>query len=68
MTNLLWIATMLGGVAGLFLLLAAFSMNSAPQQGAIAAVGIGLGVLPYCIARAWSEMRGKNREVNIRES
>lgn len=33
-----------------------FAANGAPQEAAAAAMGIACAVIPYCIARAVSEM------------
>jgi hypothetical protein len=30
--------------------------SSAPQQGAAAAIAVGIAVIPYVFARAWQEM------------
>jgi hypothetical protein len=54
-----WLITFVGAlVGGLFLLIAFFGSNGAPQQAAGAAIGIGCAVIPYCLARAVSELRG----------
>lgn len=59
MTKFLWFITLLGSIFGILLLFASLTFSGAPQQGAAAAIAVGLGVLPYCLTRAWSELRGK---------
>lgn len=44
------IAYIAAGLGGLVVLLAAFGTGSAPQQGAMAAIGIGVAAVPYFIA------------------
>lgn len=52
----LWVATLVGGcLGGLFLL--GGILGSAPQQAAGGAVAAALVVIPYCMARAVSELR-----------
>lgn len=62
MTTLLWIVTIIGSVLGaIALLFAMFGVNGAPQQGALAAIAVGLAAIPYCLARAASELSRENR-------
>ena len=57
MVNKLWILTMFGSILGFIILLSAIIGNwSAIQEAAIASFGIGLAVIPYCLARAASEI------------
>ena len=50
----LWLAAMMGAVAGL-LDFTFTSADSAPQQAALAARSCAWAVLPYVLARAWDE-------------
>ena len=53
----LWILTIVGAViGGLIAVLGVFAVSSAPQQAAAAAIGVALAAIPYCLARAVSEM------------
>jgi hypothetical protein len=55
--TLLWFLTILGSLAGALTLADTFTeAKSAPQQAAGAALGVGLAVIPYCLARAVSEL------------
>jgi hypothetical protein len=57
-STLLWVAAMLSAAAGMFTLgQALFSAESTPQQGALAAMAIGLGVLPYVFVRGFDAIR-----------
>ena len=47
------IFTVIGSVLGGLGVLSSFLMNSAPQQAAAAAVGVGFAVVPYCFTRAF---------------
>lgn len=47
------IFTILGSLLGGLGIMGSFLMNSAPQQAAAAAVGIGFAVVPYCFTRAF---------------
>lgn len=48
-----YVLTAFGSLIGGFFLLMAFgSSQSAPQQGALAAIAVAFAVLPYCFARA----------------
>lgn len=56
MKKMLWTLTVVGSVlGGIILILGVMSAESAPQEAAIAAIAIGLSVIPYCLARAVSE-------------
>ncbi len=51
-----WVLALIGSIVGGFTLFGAVVQGSAPQQGALAAVAVGLAVIPYCFARALSEI------------
>ncbi|MDR2196266.1 MAG: hypothetical protein LBE50_06775 [Gallionellaceae bacterium] len=56
--KILWIITVVGSVlGGLMALIGIFASKSAPQEAAAAAMGLALAVIPYCLARAVSEMK-----------
>jgi len=68
MRNILWILTLLGALGGgLTLLGVTFSANGAPQQAAGAAMAAALAVIPYCLARAFSELGATNTEKLLAE-
>ncbi|MDE0076177.1 MAG: hypothetical protein OXO50_01585 [Caldilineaceae bacterium] len=52
MKHLFSVVTVVGGLIGALLLFVSFAMDSAPQQGALAATAVGFAVIPYCITRA----------------
>jgi hypothetical protein len=57
MKKVLWIVTIVGSILGA--LIAVFGVagaESAPQEAAAAAVGVAAAVIPYCLARAVSEL------------
>lgn len=56
LVKLFWILAFFGGVFGALLIANAFGEDSAPKQAASAAVGCGLAVAPYVIARAVAEL------------
>lgn len=57
MHTLLWIVTALGALAGALLLFTGLQgAESAPQEAAIAAIAVACAVIPYCLARAVSEL------------
>ena len=57
MKKFLWVLTMIGSVlGGLVVLFGVIGANGAPQDAAAAAVGIAMAAIPYCLARAASEM------------
>jgi hypothetical protein len=57
MKKFLWILTAIGSVLGsLVALIGVAAANGAPQEAAAAAMGIAFAVIPYCLARAASEM------------
>ena len=51
------IFTIIGSLLGGLGVMGSFLMNSAPQQAAAAAVGIGFAVVPYCLTRAFEMYR-----------
>lgn len=59
LVKLFWILAFFGGVFGGLLIAAAFNEDSAPKQAASAAIGCGLAIVPYVIARAVAELSPK---------
>ena len=60
MIKFLWKLTVLGSIGGLLLMLTLLfggMQLSAPQEASGMALSIGLAVIPYCLARAASEVR-----------
>lgn len=55
-SRFLWFATLLSTLFGGLFLSAAFFSDSAPQQAAAAALGLGCAALPYVLARSWDEL------------
>jgi len=55
--SLVIIGSIIGGIIFLFGIAAA---KSAPQEAAAAASGIAFAVIPYCLARAISQIQGKD--------
>jgi hypothetical protein len=51
----LWVVAAIGALAGSLFVIGAFFEDSAPKQAASAAVGLGLAVIPYCLARSCDE-------------
>lgn len=57
MKRILWIITAIGSVLGAFIAIAGVvAASGAPQEASAAAIGISLAVIPYCLARAYSEL------------
>lgn len=57
MKKFLWVMTAIGSVlGGLVVFLGVLGAKGAPQEAAAAAIGLSLAVIPYCLARAASEM------------
>jgi hypothetical protein len=56
MAAIFWMLTLLGCVVGGFFLFSSFVEKGAPQQAAAAAIAVGFAVIPYCFARAVSEL------------
>ena len=58
-----WVLTIVGSfIGGLLILVTLLSAKGAPQEAAGAALGLSFAVIPYCIARALSEMSRPTRE------
>ena len=58
MTKFLWSLTVVGSILGALAMGIGISgAAGAPQEAAAAAIGIALAVIPYCLARAVSEMK-----------
>ena len=61
MKTFFWIMTIFGCLlGGLITVGGALLSTGAPQQGAAAAIGVACAVIPYCFARAISEISGKD--------
>lgn len=57
MAAFFWVLTIIGSViGGLVVLVTLGSAKGAPQEAAGAAIGLSFAILPYCIARALSEL------------
>jgi ammonia channel protein AmtB len=57
MRTLLWLLTILGSLFGALVgLVGVLGANGAPQEAAAAAIGVACAVIPYCLARAVSEL------------
>ncbi len=60
MKKIVWIISLVGSGIGFLMLFATLSSsNGAPQEAAGAAISVAFAVIPYCIARAISEMQTK---------
>lgn len=58
MRRVLWFTTALGSFLGALLFVFGVpSAESAVQEGSVAAMAIGLAVIPYCLARAANELK-----------
>lgn len=58
MTKFSWILTIAGSIlGGLIAGIGVLAAKGAPQEAASAAIGLALAVIPYCLARAVSEIR-----------
>jgi hypothetical protein len=56
--KVLWVVVAIASVlGGLTLFLTVGDANGAPQEAAGAAIAVALAVIPYCFARALSELR-----------
>jgi hypothetical protein len=61
-----WILATIGALLGVAILaLTCGTAISAPQEGAGAAIAVGLAVIPYVLARSLDELRGEHPEVRI---
>lgn len=57
-SGLLWLGALLGVAVGTFFFIdSILSAQSAPQQGALAAMGATAAILPYIAARAFDALR-----------
>lgn len=57
-----WYLTIAGSVLGAFVVITGVaSASGAPQEAAAAAIGLSLAVIPYCLARAASEINQASR-------
>ena len=57
MKKFLWILVIIGSIlGGLIAFIGVTAAKGAPQEAAAAAMGIAFAVIPYCLARAVSEM------------
>jgi hypothetical protein len=55
--SFLWALTVLSAVlGGVVVTFGVFAASGAPQEAAAAAIGVALAVIPYCLARAVSEI------------
>lgn len=57
MKSFFYLLTILGGIVGAALIAYVLTLDSAPQQGAGAAIGVAFAVIPYCMARAFEKIR-----------
>lgn len=61
MNRIFWILTILGTLlGGAIALMGIMNAQGAPQEAAAAAVGVACAVIPYCLARAVSELTKKD--------
>ena len=66
MKYVFFVVTIVGGLIGALLLIISFVfVDSAPQQGALAAVAVGCAVIPYCIARATQLLTDKSESILV---
>ena len=57
MKKFLWVLVIIGSMlGGAAFMIGVPSAEGAPQEAAAAAIGIAFAVIPYCLARAVSEM------------
>jgi hypothetical protein len=57
MKKFLWVMTAIGSVLGGFVMLIGVGgATGAAQEASAAAIGLSMAVIPYCLARAASEM------------
>lgn len=57
MRKFLWVVTVICSLLGaLTAIFGIASANGAPQEAAVAAIAIAFAVIPYCLARAVSEL------------
>jgi ammonia channel protein AmtB len=61
MAKLMWMVTVIMSLVGAVIGFTGISAaNGAPQEAAAAAMGLACAVIPYCAARALSELRSKS--------
>jgi hypothetical protein len=59
MRTLLWLLTIAGSLFGALIgIVGVTAAHGAPQEAAAAAVAVACAVIPYCLARAVSELLG----------
>ena len=63
MKHLFPVVTIIGGLIGVLLLFISFAMDSAPQQGALAATAVGFAVIPYCITKAIQLLTDESEDI-----
>jgi hypothetical protein len=57
MRTALWILTIVGSILGAFIaIVGVVNANGAPQEASASAMGVACAVIPYCLARSWSEV------------
>ena len=56
MRQFFWVMAFVGALFGLITLVSAFGEDSSPKQAAAAGLAVALAVIPYCFARAISEL------------
>lgn len=60
--SILWTISLLGAIAGGFVLVTGMqAASSAPQEAVVCALACALAILPYCFARAVTEIVQANR-------
>lgn len=58
LAKLMWVITIIMSIIGAVVSFGGMMMaKSAPQEAAAAAMGLSCAVIPYCIARAFTEIR-----------
>jgi ABC-type Mn2+/Zn2+ transport system permease subunit len=56
MKKILWGVTIVSSlIGGLYFIAGLLMSKSAPQEAATGACAVAFAVIPYCLARAWSE-------------
>jgi len=62
MKTFFWVITILCSLVGaLVAFIGVSAANGAPQEAASAAMGMAFAVIPYCLARAVSEISSSNK-------
>lgn len=56
-----WIVTLVAALPASYVLAEALTADSAPKQGAGAAIAAAIAIIPYCFARAISELTVRRR-------